>query len=222
LFIREWKAGNGLQNAPKDGTTEPRIGSRSIGAALFGKARRELLALLYTHPERSFYLREIVRALGIGQGAVQRELARLAGAGLLARTRVGSQVHFQANKESPVFNDLRALMVKSAGVADVLREALAQLAEGITVAFVYGSQARGEGEVNSDVDIMVIGKVSFGEVVSALQSAQKTINREVNPSVYPEREYRAKLRARHHFLTSVAQSPKVFLIGGERELKRLA
>ena len=99
---------------------------------------------------------------------------------------------------------------------------MAGLAERITVAFVYGSLARGEGKANSDVDIMVIGKVSFGEVVSALQTAQKTINREVNPSVYSEREYRTKLRAKHHFLTSVVNSPKVFLVGEEHELKRLA
>jgi predicted nucleotidyltransferase len=104
----------------------------------------------------------------------------------------------------------------------VLREALAGLAEQIAVAFVYGSLARGEGQANSDVDVMVIGDVSFGEVVSALQLAQKTIGREVNPSIYPEREFRAKLQARHHFLTAVMTAPKVFLVGGENELKRLA
>jgi predicted nucleotidyltransferase len=196
--------------------------STSIGAALFGKTRRAVLALLYTHPERSFYLRQIVRALGIGQGAVQREIARLAAAGLLARTRVGSQVHYQANSASPVFSDLQGLMIRSAGVADVLQEGLAPLADRVIVAFVYGSLARGDGRANSDVDLMVVGDASFGEVVSALQAAQKTINREINPSVYSEREYRAKLRAKHHFLTSVARAPKIFLVGGQHELERLA
>jgi uncharacterized protein len=193
-----------------------------LGAALFGKSKRALLALFYVQPERSFYLRQVTRTLGIGQGAVERELARLVEAGLLVRTRVGSQVHYQANAASPIFGELKALMVKTAGVADVLREALAGLAEEIAVAFVYGSLARGEGKANSDVDVMIIGDVSFGEVVSALQSAQKTIGREVNPSVYSEREFRAKLQARHHFLTSVANAPKVFLVGGEHELNRLA
>ena len=87
----------------------------SIGAALFSRTRRELLALFYTHPERSFYLRQVIRGLAIGQGSVQRELARLSGAGLLVRTRVGSQVHYQANPASPVFSEVRALMIKSAG-----------------------------------------------------------------------------------------------------------
>jgi uncharacterized protein len=193
-----------------------------LGAALFGKSKRALLALFYIQPERSFYLRQVTRTLGIGQGAVQRELARLVEARLLLRTRVGSQVYYQANAASPIFGELKALMVKTAGVADVLREALAGLAEQIAVAFVYGSLARGEGQANSDVDVMVIGDVSFGEVVSALQLAQKTIGREVNPSIYPEREFRAKLQARHHFLTAVMTAPKVFLVGGENELKRLA
>ena len=85
----------------------------------------------------------------------------------------------------------------------MLRDALAELSEQIAVAFVYGSLAQGTGKANSDVDVMVIGDVSFGEVVSAIQPAQKTIGREVNPSVYSEREYRAKLQAKHHFLTSV-------------------
>ena len=99
----------------------------SVGAALFSKGRRELLALLFTHPERTFYLRQIVRVLGIGQGVVQRELSRLAEASVITRTRVGSQVHYQANRQSPVFNELRSLMVKTAGVAEVLRESLSAL-----------------------------------------------------------------------------------------------
>jgi uncharacterized protein len=215
-----------LTIAPKTGTSAPRMGAvdctGQLGAALFGKSKRGLLALFYVQPERSFYLRQVTRTLGIGQGAVQRELARLVKAGLLVRTRVGSQVHYQANSASPIFGELKALMVKTAGVADVLREALTGLAEQIAVAFVYGSLARGEGKANSDVDVMIIGDVSFGGVVSALQSAQKTISREVNPSVYSEGEFRAKLKAGHHFLTAVWNAPKVFLVGGEHELSRLA
>jgi len=194
----------------------------SIGSALFGRTRREVLALFYRRPERSFYLRQVIRSLGIGQGSVQRELARLAGAGLLVRTRVGSQVHYQANAASPVFSELKSLMVKSAGVGDVLREALAPLAEQMQVAFLYGSLARGDGGAESDVDVMVIGDASFGDVVSALQPAQEVIGREVNPSVYSAKEFSAKLRAKHHFLSSVVAASKVFLAGSEHELKRLA
>jgi predicted nucleotidyltransferase len=193
-----------------------------LGSALFGKSKRALLALFYVQPEQSFYGRQVMRMVGIGQGAVQRELARLVAAGLVVRTRVGSQVHYQANAAGPVFAELKSLMLKTAGVADVLREALAGLAEHITVAFVHGSLAKGTAQAGSDVDVLVIGAASFGEVVLALQPAQKAINREVNPAVYAEREFQAKLQAKHHFLTAVMHTPKVFLVGGERELKRLA
>jgi predicted nucleotidyltransferase len=193
-----------------------------IGAALFGKARRGVLALLFMHPDQSFYLRQLVRLLGVGQGAVQRELARLGRSGLVLRRQVGSQIHYQANSGSPVFTELRTLMIKSAGVADALREALAVLGPQIAVAFVYGSMARGEPKAESDVDLMVIGDASFGEVVSALQPAQEAIGREVNPTVYSPGEYRAKVRAKHHFVGSVANSPKIFLVGGDDELKRVA
>jgi len=215
-----------LRGVPGSGTTAPAMGTEQsnigVGETLFGKTQRALLALFFTRPDEAFYLRQIVRTAGIGQGTVQRELARWVAAGLLVRTQRGNQVYYQANAESPVFGELKSLAVKTAGVADVLREALAALAERIAVAFVYGSLAKGTGRANSDVDVMVIGDVSFGDVVSALQSAQNTLSREVNPSVYSEEEFRAKCQAKQHFVTSVLHAPKVFLVGGEHELKRLA
>jgi uncharacterized protein len=192
-----------------------------IGAALFGKSRRALLALFFVRPEQSFYLRQIVRMVGGGQGAVQRELAQLVAGGLLTRRRLGSQVYYQADAAGAVFHELKSLMIKTAGLADVLREALAGLAPRIRVAFVHGSMTRGADRADSDVDLMVVGEVTFGEVAMAVQTAQKTIGREVNPMVYPPGEFRQKLQARHHFLAAVMATPKIYLIGDERELKRL-
>jgi predicted nucleotidyltransferase len=143
-------------------------------------------------------------------------------AGLLTRSPRGQQVYYQADPGSPVFVELRGLAVKTTGVAEVLRDALAVLEKRITVAFVHGSMAGGTAKSGSDVDVIIIGDASFGEVVSALQSAQSTIGREVNPMVYPEREFRAKLQAQHHFLSAVMDAPKVFIVGGAHELKRLA
>lgn len=193
----------------------------TIGAALFGKTQRALLALFFVRPEQSFYLRQIVRTAGIGQGAAQRELARWVEAGLLVRTRRGNQVYYRANPASPVFAELKGLAVKTAGMADVLREALAGLAERITVAFVHGSVARGAEQAGSDVDVVIVGAVTFSEIAAALCSAQEQLGREVNPTVYTVREFREKLDAGHHFLTATVSAPKVFLIGGKRELDRL-
>ena len=193
----------------------------SVAAALFGKTQRALLALFFVRPEQSFYLRQIVRTAGIGQGAAQRELARWVQAGLLVRSRRGNQVHYQANTGSPVFAELKGLTVKTAGVADVLRDALAGLADRIKLAFIHGSVARGTEEAGSDVDVLVVGAVTFAEIAAALHGTQEKLGREVNPTVYAAREFRKKLSAGHHFLTAAAVAPKMFLIGGERELKRL-
>jgi uncharacterized protein len=194
----------------------------AIGSVLFGKNRRAVLGLLYTHPDQSFYLRQIVRAAGGGMGAVQRELQELTRAGIVRRSVRDKQVYFQANSDCPVFAELKALVIKTIGVADVLRAALTPLADRIRLAMIYGSVAHGEPRRGSDVDLIVVGEVSFADVAACLSSAETSLRREVNPAVYPPREFRSKLLARHHFLSSVVKGEKIILIGDERELARLA
>jgi predicted nucleotidyltransferase len=195
--------------------------SNLIGAALFGKTRLGVLALLYGRPDQARYLSEVVRAVGAGTGVVQRELARLTAAGLLRRTVQGKQVYFQANPDSPVFADLKGLVVKTAGVVDVIQASLAPLRDGVRLALIYGSIARGEETAASDIDLLVIGKASLFEVVSSLADAQETLRREVNPAVFPPAEFKRKGRAQDPFLTAVVKGPKLFVIGGERELAEL-
>jgi predicted nucleotidyltransferase len=197
------------------------LSDSNLSTALFGRTRRAILAQLYGHPDEAYYLRQLVRSAGLGLGAVQREVARLAGAGIIQRTARGRQVYYQANPACPLFAELKSLVVKTAGVGEVLREALFPLADRIKVAFIYGSVARTEQKSNSDVDLMVIGDVGFSDVVSALGSAQKTLGREINPTVYSPGEYRAKIKAGHHFLTSVRKNEKVFVIGDEHEFEGL-
>jgi len=189
-----------------------------LAGALFGKARRTILALLFTHDQESFYLRQIIRAVGQSPGAVQRELALLTSAGLLVRTANGHQVYYRANRESPVFAEMKSLMVKTAGVADVLRSALSPLGDRIKAAFLYGSLARGTERKTSDADVMVVGEVSFAEVVEALRSTQDTLGREVNATVWSPEEFRKRKRSGQHFLKAVLQAPRVLLIGSEHEL----
>ncbi len=192
-----------------------------LAAALFGQTRRVILASLYGHPDDAYYLRQLARSTGSGLGAVQREVKRLADAGIVTRAVRGRQVYYQANPDCPLFAELKSLVVKTTGVADVLRTALVPLAGRIRLAFVYGSVARLEQKSASDVDLMVVGDVSFGEIVSALAAAQEALAREINPTVYSPAEFKAKLRAGHHFLTSVVRREKIFLIGDEHELARL-
>jgi DNA-binding transcriptional ArsR family regulator len=192
------------------------------GALLFGKTRRHVLVWLYGHPDERFYLRQLVRQTGAAQGAVQRELQLLSAAGLVTRTEDGRQVYFQANRESPVFTELQQLLLKIAGAVDVIRQALVPLASSISIAFIYGSAAKGTLRAGSDIDLMVVGSVSFGDVASALTDAQQRLGRDVSPTVYAMNEFFKKLRANHHFLTTVLHEPKVFIIGSDHELSRLA
>jgi predicted nucleotidyltransferase len=189
---------------------------------IFGKTRGAILALLYGRPDESFYLRQVVRASGCGLGPVQRELKLLTEAGIIRRTPSGRQVYFQANSESPVFPELKSLIAKTVGVGDALRRALAPMKPLIQVAFIFGSTASGEERTGSDIDLLIVGEVSFSDVVLNLQATQNALGREINPTVYSIAEFQARLRERHHFVTSVIDGKKIFLIGDEDELRRLA
>ena len=187
-------------------------------ALLFGAYRRDVLALLLLHPEESRHVREIARAIGKAPGTLLRELNALAAAGVLTRKPVGNQVHFQANPACPIYEDLRSILKKTVGVADVLREALAPLGAKVRAAFVYGSVARGDERARSDLDVMVVGEARFGDVVAALAPAQESLRREVNPNVYPALEFRKKLAAGDPFLKRVLAERKIFIVGGEGDL----
>jgi len=189
---------------------------------LFGHTRSAVLAMLYGHVERSFYLRQLVRAIGAGHGALQRELKHLTDMGLVVRRAQGNQVLYQANSQSPIFSEIKSLITKTIGIHDVIRSALVTLGMDIQIVFVYGSVARHKESAGSDVDLMVLGNASFSDVVSALGPAQRTLGREINPTVFPVNEFRSKLAAGNHFLRSVMKEKKLFVLGTENELAKLA
>jgi DNA-binding transcriptional ArsR family regulator len=158
------------------GAIEPQMGAKetyNLSSALFGKTRRSVLALLFTRPDESFYLREVVRRTGGGQGAVQRELDRLAQAGIVTKVTRGRQVYYQANRDCPINTELRGLMIKTAGLADILREALAPFAAQIELAFIYGSQASGTASGTSDVDLIMVGTADDLAIHRAISAAEK-------------------------------------------------
>ena len=196
--------------------------SCSPGDLLFGKTRQVILGLLFSHPDESYHLRLIVRLTGAGLGPAQRELTKLASAALVTRVQRGRQVYYQANSKSPVFEELRGLVIKTAGLVDVLRAALEPLRERIAAAFVFGSIARGEESKDSDVDLMLIGGVRMAEVAKALSAQMWKVGREINPIIYPPAELARKLASGHHFVSQVLGGEKIFLIGDEHELAGLA
>jgi predicted nucleotidyltransferase len=154
--------------------------------------------------------------------SLQRDLAALVGAGIVLRAVRGHQVYFRANRACPIFDELRGLVVKTFGVADVLKQALQPLSGNIDAAVVYGSVARGEERAASDIDLFVVGEVSFGDVIEALAPVQRKLGREINPTVFPPVEFAGKVRESNHFVTTVLAEKKLFVIGGENELESVA
>ena len=199
-----------------------RADAKVLADVLFGKARGAILALLYGHPDESFYYRQITRQLdGISAGTVQRELDTLSQLGLIQRSTVGNQVFYQANRNHPVFPELRVLIAKTVGAFQVLRSALAPLAERISLAFVYGSLARQEEKAGSDIDLLIVGEVTLEDVLERLGSVEQSLGRPINPTVYSVAEFKSKLTSGNHFVNSVVLGEKVFLIGDEDELRKM-
>ncbi len=193
----------------------------NLSNTLFGKARRSLLSLFFLQPDESFYLRQIERLTGLGIGALQREIGRLVQAGIIMRITKDRQIYYQANKNCPVFGELKGIVLKTVGLGDTLRDALIGHAKQIALAFIYGSFAGGSERNTSDVDVLIIGDVSLGEVVRAFQGAQEKIGREINPTVYPTAEFRSMVKEKKHFLNTVLDGPMIFLIGDRDELEKL-
>jgi predicted nucleotidyltransferase len=191
----------------------------SVADALFSKSRQRVLAVLFGNVGRSFYANEIIRLAACGTGAVQRELASLASAGLVLVTRVGNQKHFQANANAPVFASVRDLVLKTSGLADVLRSALAAVAPEIRAAFVYGSVARNEDSGASDVDLLVISDgLAYATLFAALEEAARRLGRPVNPTLYSGAEFAHRVRKQNAFVMRVLAQPKIWVIGSADDL----
>ena len=191
-------------------------------SGLFGKTRQVVLAFLYGRADSSFYTKQVLDAVKIGRGTVQRELKNLTDTGIIIREVQGRQVYYRANEKCPIFNELKSIVRKTFGVADVIRQSLETVADKIRIAFIFGSVARSADDKKSDIDVMVVGRISFGDVVSLLSPAEETLGREVNAVVYPVAEFKQKVKEDHHFVKTVLEGEKIFLIGEEGELRKLA
>lgn len=204
---------------PNMGMTINPTESTSLADALFPKVRQRILAVLFGAPDRSFYANEVIALAASGTGAVQRELASLSGSGLLTVNKHGNQKHYQANANAPVFAELRSLVLKTMGLADVLRNALSPLAAQIDFAFVYGSVARQQDTAHSDVDVMIVSAtLGYGEVFGALEDAAVSLGRKVNPTLYTPQEWSKRLAQDSAFVTRVVQQPKIWLIGTDEQI----
>jgi predicted nucleotidyltransferase len=185
----------------------------SITSFLFAEYRRQVLGLLLLHPDMRYHVREIARLTNTTAGTLHRELSKLAKAHVLIREESGNQVYYQANTTFALFEELASILRKTSGLSDVLAEALKPLAKKITAAFIFGSVGRGTETPGSDIDILIIGKISFTDAVKALYSAQTIVKREINPKVYTKLEWKKLLKEDNSFVKEILHAPKLFIIG---------
>ncbi len=188
---------------------------------LFGAYRRQVLGLLLLRSDETFHVREIARLTGVAAGSLHRELKLLTEAGLLSRTTVGNQVRYQVDRNCPIYPELTGIFRKTAGLADVLRDALAPLEGKFALAFVFGSVARAKDGVYSDIDLLVVGSVSFTAVVQACNGARERLGRDVNPVVMTRASFRAKYKNEDRFVARIAKEPKIFVLGDANEFEKL-
>jgi predicted nucleotidyltransferase len=195
----------------------------SLSSALFSKVQQRVLALIFSHPERSFYTSEIVRNIGSGVGAVQRELSKLERSGLVSVERIGNQKHCRANQAAPIFEDLRRLVEKTVGLAEPIKKSFEPYADAIKSAFVYGSVAKGADTAHSDIDLMVIGDdLNYSDLYTAAQSVESKLRRKVNPLFLSPEDWHRKTSDKGSVFNRISHSPKIFIIGSEKDLQSWA
>lgn len=189
-----------------------------LANALFTTTQQKVLGLLYAQPDKSFYTKEILRLTGMGVATIKRELDRMLAAGILSMTRIGNQHHYQANSDCPIYSELIGIVKKTFGITDVLSLALSPLMDHMDWAFVFGSVANGKETSASDIDLMIIGDVSFTDVVSVLYSVQEKLGREINPKIYRKEEWIQMRKSNDAFIKDVLAKPRMDVMGNANEL----
>jgi predicted nucleotidyltransferase len=186
----------------------------SLTEALFPRSRSAILSVLTSAGDEGLHLREVARRAELNSKTVMRELHALRDAGILVSRDVGRQVVYRLNPDCPIVDELRSIIRKTVGLAGVLQAALEPFTERIVQAYVYGSHARGEERVDSDVDLMMVGSVSLRELSSSLRDAGRSLRRTINPTLYTAEAYKKELKARDSFVSRVHHGPRLDLVGG--------
>ncbi len=192
-----------------------------LGNTLFTKTQQKLLGLLYSRPDKSFYLKEILRTTGMGVATIKKELEQFLVSGILKMEKIGNQHHYQANPDCPIYGELRAIVRKTFGIADVIKNVCTPIEDQIDLAFIYGSIAKGEETAESDIDLFVISKIALADLMNVLTDAEKELGRKINPSIYTNRQVKNKVKQKNSFIMRVLKQPKLWILGDENELEKL-
>lgn len=209
----------GIYPSPRISEAAALYASTGLSDALFTTTQQRVLGCLFGAPDRSYAVNELIQTTGAGSGAVQRELARLSGSGLVTVAQVGNQKRYSANPASPIHDELVAIVRKTFGLATPLREALAPLAADIDAAFVYGSLAKGGDTARSDIDLLLVSeRLTYADVMPVLEPLVERLGRVVNPTLYTREDLHSRIEAGNSFITRVLAQPRIWLIGSDDAL----
>jgi predicted nucleotidyltransferase len=191
-----------------------------LGEILFTKTQRKVLGLLFGKPFRRYYGNEIIKLAGVGTGSVRSFLYNLVTSGLVIETKEGNQKYYQANHQSPIFQELRGIVIKTFGIAEVVKEVLLPIKNEIQFSFIFGSIANGTDHANSDLDILLITEnLDYLKCMKLLMPLSKELNRDIDPSVYTSDEFIRKVKSGNHFFEQMLNQPKIMIIGTENEFE---
>jgi len=180
------------------------------------KLREELLVLYFTNPDKKYYLRELERMLSFSVGNIRRELIKLENTGLFLSENKGNLLYYYLNQSYPLFNELKSIIFKTSGVPKMLQNILEKF-KGISQAFIYGSFAKGEEREDSDIDLLIIGKVDEDKLIEEICKLEKKLQREINYTIYGKEDFNKKKEKGNPFILDILKEKKIFLIGDERE-----
>ena len=209
----------GIDTKPRVSEAAALYASANLSDALFTATQQRVLGCLFGQPGRSFSISELIQTTGAGSGAVQRELARLSGSGLLSVEQLGKQKLYRANPASPIHDEIVAIVRKTFGLAMPLRDALTPLADRLHAAFVFGSVAKGTDTASSDIDLMLVSDaLTYADAMAALHPLMERLGREINPTLYTRAELRKRIADGNSFVTRVLAQPRLWLIGNDDAL----
>ena len=189
-----------------------------LSSALFTITQQKVLGLLFTQPDKSFYVKEILRLTGMGVATIKRELDRMRAAGILRMTKIGNQHHYQANPECPIFFELSGIIKKTSGIVGSISSALSSVSGQVDWAFIYGSVASNKETTGSDIDLMIIGDISFSQVVRLLYPVQETLGREINPKIYSRKEWILLKKSKQAIVNELMLKPRMDVLGDNHGL----
>lgn len=191
-----------------------------LGDALFTTTQKNVLSLLYSRPDKSFYTKEIIRLTGMGVATIKRELDRMLEAGILSFKKIGNQHHYQANPDCPIYSELLSIVSKTFGIADVIKDALVPLDAKLTIVFIYGSVAKKSETAGSDIDLLVVSEsLAYADLMAVLTDAEKKLGRSINPSIYTTDQIKVRLKENNAFISRVMEQPKIWIKGVGNDIR---